>query len=949
MNKTRTLRRCALGLMLLLGCLALCGCSSEVMAGLFGASPLVISEVVSSNKSSIVDEDYGTPDWIELHNTSNKPLNVQNYALSNDVKSPVKYVLPAATIEPGGYLIVYCAKQIDDAPQDKICTGFKLSASGVTVVLTAAGGDTLQKLEVPALSADMAYSLNDAGEYAVNSTPTPGRKNEIVALSASAVKQMPGDAPVQITEVLVKNKYSLIDEDGDRSAWVEVANLSAQPVSLKNYCLSDDVQAGSKWAFPDVTLSPGERRLVFCSGKGKVTESGEMHANFGLSSTDGHVCLTNLHDMTMQKVPLKAAPRDNVSYGIKDGQWLYFSQPTPGAENTTHGYAAAGDVPGVELSGLSISEVCAVHAYGSTEPDWVELYNGSDAAVNLKGYFLSDDADQLQKMALGETVIAPGGYAAVNVTGFGISGSGETLVLSAPQGYPLDVFDTGVLRAGVTSGRRGGDASGTRYFFTAASRGTANPAPAGTSYTAAPTFSAPGGVQTQAITVELRSATPNAAIYYTTDGSAPSTASARYTAPLSIDSTRTLRAIAVAPGLLKSEEHTATYLYGVSHSVPIVCLSMAPGDFSTMYANTLTYKNIERPGMVEYYETDGSLGVAFPASVRVSGWSTRSYNQKSLTFKLDASYGQSEVTYPFFAGYGIDTFAALTVRAGGQDRHSAYVRDAFLARVALSEGVNADAPNNRYVVMYVNGQYWGLYDLREEIGKDMLASHHGADPKTVNYVRRAQARYGSAAEWERVKAFARGRNLRDEATYAELCRWVDVEAWADYLVLRNYFRETDLFNQKQWNTNDYKVKWRPIYFDNDYSLGEGSLNAGLIGTYMSFAGYTTKNGTHVSMDLTAGLWTSPQFRQLFLERAAYHVKHTFAPEKIVPVLDEMVAEIEPEMQKQIQRWGAPGSMQSWKNNVATFRSLLQKRPEAFKRILLSYFDVTRQQYDALAQ
>ena len=88
------------------------------------------------------------------------------------------------------------------------------------------------------------------------------------------------------------------------------------------------------------------------------------------------------------------------------------------------------------------------------------------------------------------------------------------------------------------------------------------------SYAAAPTFSVPGGVQEQAVTVQMHSATPDATIYYTTDGSAPTTASARYTAPLAIDSTRTLRAIAVAPGLLPSQEQTATYLYGVSHSVP---------------------------------------------------------------------------------------------------------------------------------------------------------------------------------------------------------------------------------------------------------------------------------------------------------------------------------------------------------------------------------------------
>lgn len=934
---------------LLTACLFVAGCSEETMGQWFTGSNIVINEVVTSNTASLLDDVYGSPDWIELYNKGNTDVNLENFALSNDIDAPAKYLLPDVTLKAGAYLVIYAAKPIDGAPADKLCTGFKLSAKGDTLILTAAGGDTLQKLEIPPLISDVSFGRDSGGDFQQISNPTPGAANAENYLEDATITEMGQDAPLQITEILTDNTYSIIDGEGDRSSWVEVTNVSGAPVALANYRLSDDRTNYAKWAFPERTLEAGQQALVFCSGKGKVLDSGEMHANFKIGSADTTLCLTDLTKMEQQAVALPAGRKKNISYGIKDGKWQYFAQPTPGAPNQTQGFDTLAAVPMVDLTGLYINEVGAVQGARSTEKDWIELANGGAQAIDLTGYYLSDDADDLQKYAIQGKSVGPGGYVVIQasskaseqtpgVATFGIAASGETLYLSSPQGSVLDAFDSGVLRLGVSSGRVQGDDTGRRAFFSIQTPGAANAQPAGHSYAARPVFSQGGGVKSGPVEVSITCADEAAEIHYTTDGSQASASSPTYTGPIRLSENSVLSAVAVAPDAMASDAMTATYLFDVKHTVPIVCLSMAPGDFSTMYGNTLTWVNVEKKGYIEYYEPNGALGTSFPAGVRVTGWSNRTASQKSMTFKLRGAYGLSEVTYPFFGDYDITTFSALTVRNGGQDKAKARLRDAFCSRVALN--MNLDSSNNRWAVVYVNGAYWGLYDLREDITASTLAAKHGIDEDTVNYYRRYSVLHGDKDEITRVANYIKSHNMADPAVYQQVCQWVDVEAFADYLVARNYFKDTDIFNQKSWASSDYGVKFRPIYFDMDYALSPGTeTGTGLIGAYFGGAA-TTGNGTSVPLDYTAGLIKNPQFKQLLLERFVYHINNTFQPENLLPLVDEMAAEMEPELGKQIAKFGQPSSVSAWKSEVEAFKQQLRVRPIYAKQMVKSYFNLS---------
>lgn len=951
MKKTNRMKLGALVLfMCICATIMMAGCSSETMGHWFSGGNIVINEVVTSNSASLLDDVYGSPDWIELYNKGTTDVNLENYALSNDLNSPAKYLFPNVTLKAGEYMVVYAAKQIEGAPEDKLCTGFKLSSKGTMLILTAAGGDTLQKLEIPALISDVSYGRDSKGQYKQISNPTPGVANAENYLENAQISEMPENAPLQITEILAKNTYSIIDSEGDRSGWVEVTNVSSQPVQLENYRLTDEQDNYGKWAFPQKTLEPGQQALVFCSGKGKVLENGEMHASFRISSGDASICLTDLTKMQQQVVQLPGAHKANISYGLKDGKWQFFAQPTPGASNTTKGFDTLAAVPKVDLTGLYINEVCSVQPPKSGQRDWVEIANGSGQTVDLTGYYLSDDVDNLKKYKIKGKVVGPGGYVVIEasskahkqsggVATFGISGSGETLFLSSPQGGVLDSFETGVLRRGISSGRIQGDDSGQRAFFSTQTPGAPNAQPAGYSYTAKPTFSVGGGIQEGPIQVSISCADETAKIHYTTDGTRATSASPEYTGPIKISQNQVLSAVAVAPNKLTSEVMTATYLFNVEHTVPIVSVSMSPEDFTAMYGNTLTSVNIEKQCFVEYYEPEGVLGVSFPAGVRITGWSNRTASQKSLMFKLRGAYGLKEVTYPFFENSGITTYRALTVRNGGQDKALARIRDAFCSRVA-AQGMNLDASNNKWVVVYINGRYWGLYDLREDLNASTLAAKHGVEEDTVNYYRRYTMLHGDENEIVRVAEYIKTHDMSDPKVYEQVCKWVDVEAFADYLVARNYFKDTDMFNQKSWATSDYKVKFRPIYFDMDYALSSGTeTSTSMIGPYIT-GSMTTGHGTVVPLDYTAGLLKNSQFRQLLLDRFVYHINNTFQPDKLVALVDEMAAGMEPEMSKQIARFGQPSSVSAWKQEIESFKRQLRERPKYAKQLVKNYFGLS---------
>ena len=904
-------------------------------------SALSISEVLPVNGD-------GAP-WAELYNGGDTPLRLENYCLSDREDDVLRWQLPAASLGPGERALVYFSGLGSDG-EGGLHADFRLGRDDTCLLLADLKGRTLDRLDwAQGLPAGVAALHRDGGGTAYTAYLTPGAENAADTFDSAVLSPMTADDPVRISEVLVHNARSVVDTDGDRGEWAELHNASVEAVALHGYFLSDDAEKPFKWALPECTLAPGEYLLVFLSGKDRTDPAGELHASFGLSEGETALYLTTVNGMRQDSLPLDGAARDDVSVGRDaSGDTVYFAYPTPGYENGS-GQKTADAIGRFDPGGVYISEVCAAHAVKSGEADWIELHNGGAAAVALAGWGLSDDPDEPFLWTLGDVTVSAGGYAVLTAESraflraddaapFGVRAGGETLVLTRPDGVTQDVFETGALSAGVTSGRLASDAYTARVFFTEATRGYANSERYAAGYAAQPTLSDTALYRSEPFSVTIACRTPDARVYYTTDGSAPTDASAPYTGPVQVDGSITLRAVAYADGLLPSEQAAACYLFTEPHTLPVVCLSANPREMRALLTTTSRTDKVEREALLSYYEADGALGTRFAAGLKPKGAGTLLFAQKSMSIHLRGGYGQTSVTYPFFGADQMQTFTALALRNGGQDWDGARLRDSFCMR--LVTGMYVDSALTRPVVVYVNGVYYGLYDLNEDQNADYFAAHYGVEPENVDFIRRNDTVLaGSDAEFLRVRSYAENRAMRTDAAYEELCEWIDVRYFTDYFITQTYFGNADVVNQKYWRARDYSVKWRPILFDCDFAFV--SLNRDVIGLYLNENGVISGDQSKTYFEIYIGLHKNAVWRRYCAERCVQVVLTYLNGERAGALLDEMAAEIRPEMARHIDRWGQPKSLATWEGNVRQLRNIVTKRPDVALELFRTAFGISK--------
>ena len=213
---------------------------------------------------------------------------------------------------------------------------------------------------------------------------------------------------------------------------------------------------------------------------------------------------------------------------------------------------------------------------------------------------------------------------------------------------------------------------------------------------------------------------------------------------------------------------------------PVVSVSIDPDLLRDVNHASKTDKP-ERVAYVSYYTENGLLGVNFPAGLKAKGQGTVGYVPKSYSLSLRGGYGQGSVTYPFFSDCAVSTFYSLVLRNGGQDITMARMRDSFCSRIV--NGLNLDYACTRPVALYLNGEYWGLYDLNEELNADYLVSHFGVKKSDVDFVKRNEwALKGSAKGYLNARSFARNERLKSDSVFEEFAKMVDVDYCTDYII-----------------------------------------------------------------------------------------------------------------------------------------------------------------------
>lgn len=608
-------------------------------------------------------------------------------------------------------------------------------------------------------------------------------------------------------------------------------------------------------------------------------------------------------------------------------------------------------------------------AYGNRE-DWVELYNTTGAAVDLSGWHLSNKVNNPTKWAFpaGASIPANGHIVVIcskrNTTNgtqyhtnFNLEQtSNDHVVLADPAGT---IVDDVVLNSMLTqfdhSRGRTTDGASTWSLFQTPTPGNTN-TNASPHYTERPQMSPPAGFYNGSTSVTISTGDGNATIRYTLDGSTPTAASPAYTGPINITATTVVRAACFSndPTVPPSFMETNTYFIDVNHTVAVI--SVAGAQVATLLNGN---GGIRPMGWFEYFGPDGQLRDEAMGEFNKHGNDSWAYAQRGFDYITRDQSGYNDVIhYPIFHASERNKFQRLIIKGGANDNYpfedGAHIRDAYVHSLAQAGNMKLDVRTYEPCVLYVNGQYWGVYEIREKVDdNDYTREYYDQDKYDLQYLKTWGAtwsEYGgpqAQTDWNALVAYVMSNNMGDANAFDYVSSQLSWKSLVDYVVLHSYTVCSDWLN---WNTAWWRgmdpagkhKKWGYTLWDNDASFGH----------YINYTGIPDRTPDADPCNAEAlpdpgSQGHIPILEKLINENQTVHDYYVnryidmgnslFSCNVMLPYLDSLISLIEPEMPGQIARWG--GTMTGWQANVQSMRDFIEARCVAIQQGMVDCYDL----------
>ena len=573
--------------------------------------------------------------------------------------------------------------------------------------------------------------------------------------------------------------------------------------------------------------------------------------------------------------------------------------------------------------GILITEVMAANTHTVADDrgsysDWIELHNPTDTPVSLAGYTLTDDPTAPTKWPLPVSILAPGDFLVIWASGrdqvtpegwhtsFRLNRGGEYVGLFDPDGQLVDEVAFGPQLADVSLGRLGtvsnrwvpfpfptpGAANTTRHRLRAAPG-------------APPVAVTPGsGRYAGPVTVLLYTPVPGSGVYYTLDGSDPTVDGEAFTAPLEVTETTVLRAVALDDGVPVSAVTTATYLMGENTGLPVLSLVTEPAHLwdeeTGIYTNAEERgRNWERPVTAEWLSSEGELDFSVGAGLRIHGGTSRGLAKQSFRLYFRGEYGPRELAYPLFGTEPGQRYDRLVLRSGSHDswlwygEEAVYLRDQLVRD--LHRAMGQVAARGRWVEVYLNGVYWGVYNLTERIDESFLSTHFDHDDWDLVITEEHGA-------WNAFVDWITGTDLSEAIQYEQAVQQLDIENFTSFVSLHLWAGNTD------WASNNWyaarmrdgpDTRWRLFVWDAETTLGLGQeIDAS---EDVSFSQAVIYRGLDASLIL-AGLLASPQYQAYFTAQVERHLAGALATETVRGRLAALVTKLRPAIAVEAARW-----------------------------------------------
>jgi hypothetical protein len=806
-------------------------------------------------------------------------------------------------------------------------------------------------------------------------------------------------AQIIINEGSNRNYSSIIDEDGEFPDWIELYNAGNDTIDLYNYSLTDNALNPTKWVFPHVNMIAGEYKVIFCSGKDRKPVSGSVNViNTGtFSATVGwntHIFSNPFYWDGVSNVIINTCSFSSLGY-ISNSVFNQSITSFPSTVfNSQDGspascYATYGSVsnlrPNIKLNGLVIGTGTAQNSPTDYPAPYGNWYWG---ARNQMLYLASElsaaglTAGLIDSMAfdVASTDAVVYDYIDINMklvntneissqfetnnpnnflhTNFKITGNGEEVFLFNSSQQFLNSLNVACQNLNNSNGLFPDGSANASLFETATPVASNNTSLTFLSYLLPVTLSVPAGIYNSVVNVSINNPNSIASeIYYTLDGSDPTTTSTLYTGtPLNISFSRVLKAKAFQTGFLASPLTAASYLLGISHVTPVLSVIT---DNNNLYGPDGIFDNWgsdwQKQSYAEYFNDNNQLVFSQNAAMQIDGGAggSRSHPQHSFRLELDNDVmGDGTVNYNIIPNRPTrNKFSRIYLRNGSNQFLTLPYKDACQVRLMCEE------TNNYYsawrpISVYINGSYFGLYELREKFDTEYFKTYDDADIDSQSILSSSYWYGGSLRAVEgSVDSFYASYNSFNNLSTADTAYWTNADKYFDMTYYNDYIIGQSWMGNVDWPGNNIKLyrsnqsdnRWRYALIDQELAMAPN----GWTDCYFDNIEYLQNqdpNNPYINIWLKG--MQNDRFKNYFINRFADVMNTSYRNDRLIAVENDMYNQTVIEMQKEYARWGDAnninGQMNDFNNNHLVFQDQLTLRTPVVRDNIENRFGLPRQ-------
>ncbi len=697
------------------------------------------------------------------------------------------------------------------------------------------------------------------------------------------------------------------------SDYLEVYNAGKTPWNLADCRL----EANGRLSYlPDVTVDAGDYAVLVCDGKQVKTK---------LPKEGGRLALLTSDRAVIDAVELPPLP---------GGVWLRETGAStlhsPGFPNTVQGEAAFHE----SVRGpLTVNEVVSANFRAADTKiryaDVIEIMNAGEAPVLLSDCCLSDDQNNLEQYTFPRVCLAPGECFVVSCTekkgersaGFKIASEGETIYLTCRrEGKTVfsDAMNVPHLPMDVSYGRKNGEL----LYFSVPTVGKPN-ADGYERVAAAPALSASSGYYAEPFQVTIEGEGP---FFYTVGQEEPTLSDNRYTGPITIDQSTTLRVIAAPEGAAPSETVTAVYRFDRSeYALPCAFITV-PDDYMKNRGDGLLLhaqdRSIRVPANLTYLGKGITPDFSIGCGLGISGQTSRTRPKKNFKVVFRSKFGEESLNSPVFSDADISCFGSLLFRVGTTGNP---IRD--ILGVAIGKDVMKDVLFQHYqpVNLFIGGQYHGVYYMREHIDAQFIVNHLGGDTDHVDMVHFIdETEIGSNKDWVKLLDYCRENDLKEKEHYDYVASEINLDSFIDYFIWRPYTGDTDHPNIRYARSRNGKdTRWHIVIYDMDWAFTNPAVG---------FEKYVLRRYDEEKHNniIIHGLLQNDDFRARYMERLVFHMNHTFDTARVLSILNSLNETLAQDLPKDRLRWNS--TMASWNravHDIKTYITTPQKDRRTF--------------------